>query len=84
MTKTDYKFLRYWMSRTTLESNYPDYNDDKRWDSYCKFLFMESKGAMIPEIRIFNKVGQAYGTLTIIAYARTKKIKLNSFCNNFS
>ena len=40
---TDYKFLRYWMSRTTLESNYPNYNDKEYWDSYCKFLFMETK-----------------------------------------
>ena len=74
LTKTDYKFLRYWMSRTTLESNYPDYNDDKHWDSYCKFfIYGDQKGAMIPEIRIFNKVGQAYGTLTDVAYIKDEK-----------
>ena len=80
LTKTDYKFLRYWMSRTTLESNYPDYNDDKHWDSYCKFfIYGDQKGAMIPEIRIFNKVGQAYGTLTDVAYIKDGKNKIEFF-----
>ena len=80
LTKTDYKFLRYWMSRTTLESNYPDYNDDKHWDSYCKFfIYGDQKGAMIPEIRIFNKVGQAYGTLTDVAYIKDEKNKIEFF-----
>jgi len=80
LTKTDYKFLRYWMSRTTLESNYPDYNDDKHWDSYCKFfIYGDKKGAMIPEIRIFNKVGQAYGTLTDVAYIKDEKNKIEFF-----
>ena len=80
LTKMDYKFLRYWMSRTTLESNYPDYNDDKHWDSYCKFfIYGDQKGAMIPEIRIFNKVGQAYGTLTDVAYIKDEKNKIEFF-----
>ena len=80
LTKTDYKFLRYWMSRTTLESNYPDYNDDKHWDSYCKFfIYGDQKGAMIPEIRIFNKVGQAYGTVTDVAYIKDEKNKIEFF-----
>ena len=80
LTKTDYKFLRYWMSRTTLESNYPDYNDDKHLDSYCKFfIYGDQKGAMIPEIRIFNKVGQAYGTLTDVAYIKDEKNKIEFF-----
>ena len=80
LTKTDYKFLRYWMSRTTLESNYPDYNDNKHWDSYCKFfIYGDQKGAMIPEIRIFNKVGQAYGTLTDVAYIKDEKNKIEFF-----
>ena len=80
LTKTDYEFLRYWMSRTTLESNYPDYNDEKHWDSYCKFfIYGDQKGAMIPEIRIFNKVGQAYGTLTDVAYIKDEKNKIEFF-----
>ena len=80
LTKADYKFLRHWMSRTTLESNYPNYNDGKHWDSYCKFfIYGDKKGAMIPEIRIFNKVGQAYGTVTDVAYIKDEKNKIEFF-----
>ena len=80
LTKADYKFLRHWMSRTTLESNYPNYNDGKHWDSYCKFfIYGDKKGVMIPEIRIFNKVGQAYGTLTDVAYIKDEKNKIEFF-----
>ena len=68
------------MSRTTLESNYPNYNDGKHWDSYCKFfIYGDKKGAMIPEIRIFNKVGQAYGTVTDVAYIKDEKNKIEFF-----
>ena len=77
---TDYKFLRYWMSRTTLESNYPNYKDKEYWDSYCKFfIYGDKKGAMTPEIRIYNKVGFAYGTLTDVAYVQDKNTGLEFF-----
>ena len=77
---TDYKFLRYWMSRSTLESNYPNYKDQEYWDSYCKFfIYGDKKGAMTPEIRIYNKVGFAYGTLTDVAYVQDKKSSLEFF-----
>lgn len=77
---TDYKFLRYWMSRSTLESNYPNYKDQEYWDSYCKFfIYGDKKGVMTPEIRIFNKVGLAYGTLTDVAYIRDKNTGLEFF-----
>lgn len=77
---TDYKFLRYWMSRSTLESNYPNYKDQEYWDSYCKFfIYGDKKGVMTPEIRIFNKVGIAYGTLTDVAYIRDKNTGLEFF-----
>ena len=75
---TDYKFLRYWMSRTTLESNYPNYKDQEYWDSYCKFfIYGDKKGAMTPEIRIYNKVGFAYGTLTDVAYIKDNNTGLD-------
>jgi len=77
---TDYKFLRYWMSRTTLESNYPNYKDQEYWDSYCKFfIYGDKKGAMTPEIRIYNKVGFAYGTLTDVAYIKDNNTGLDFF-----
>ena len=77
---TDYKFLRYWMSRNTLESNYPNYKDQEYWDSYCKFfIYGDKKGAMTPEIRIYNKVGFAYGTLTDVAYIKDNNTGLDFF-----
>lgn len=71
----DYEFLRYWMSRTTLESDEPDYKADTRyWDSYVKFfIYGDQKGQMNPEIRSYNKVGDAYGTLTETAYIKSEK-----------
>ena len=77
---TDYKFLRYWMSRNTLESIYPNYKDPEYWDSYCKFfIYGDKKGAMTPEIRIYNKIGFAYGTLTDVAYIKDNNTGLDFF-----
>ena len=76
----DYNFLKYWMSRTTLESNYPDYNSENYWDSYVKFfIYGDKKDVMTPEIRIYNKVGYAYGTITDVAYIKDKKNEIEFF-----
>lgn len=68
-------FVRYWMSRNTLEVAVPDYsNDPHYWDSYVKFfLYGDQKGSMDSAVRIFNKVGLAYGTLTDVAYIVNEK-----------
>ena len=80
LTDEDYKFLRKWMSRTTLESNNPNYKNAEYWDSFGKFLiYGDQKGAMIPEIRIYNKVGYAYGTLTDVAYIRDENNNIEFF-----
>jgi hypothetical protein len=70
LLEEDYEFLQYWMSRNTLESNDPDYSTNPDlYDSYVKFfIYGDQKGAMTNNIRIFNKVGDAYGTLTETAY----------------
>lgn len=66
----DYAFVRYWMSRHTLESEAPKYTEaDGYYDSYVKFLiYGDTPGKMDGQIRIYNKVGDAYGTLTDTAY----------------
>lgn len=80
LTNEDYNFLKYWMSRTTLESNYPDYNSENYWDSYVKFfIYGDKKDVMNPEIRIYNKVGDAYGTITDVAYIKDKKNEIEFF-----
>ena len=70
LLEEDYKFLKFWMSRNTLESSDPDYNNNADlYDSYVKFfVYGDQKGAMTDNVRIFNKVGDAYGTLTETAY----------------
>lgn len=74
LTKEDYKFLRFWMSRNALESEYPNYNDGEHWDSYVKFfMYGDTKEPMPKNIRIHNKVGMAYGTLTDVAYIQDKE-----------
>ena len=72
--QTDYNFLKYWMSRTSIEDDKSTIvNRDKYWDSYSKFfIYGDKKGEMNDNIRISNKVGMAYGTLTDVAYVRDK------------
>lgn len=68
LTEDDYQFLYKYMSMLPRESKYPSY-DSTYYDSYVKYyLFGNSKEPMPQSIRIFNKVGLAYGYLTDIAY----------------
>jgi hypothetical protein len=51
------------------ESKYPKYDPAEYWDSYVKFfMFGDKKYSLTGEIRIFNKVGEAYGYLIDNAY----------------
>jgi len=69
LTNEDRKFLLKWMHTTPTESQYPTYDTTEYWPSYCKFLFMGSEKGSIPSnIKIFNKVGDAYGFLLDISY----------------
>ena len=58
------------MSQYPTETNSPPYaKDTALYDSYCKFLmFGDSKKPIPRSIRIFNKVGDAYGFLIDNAY----------------
>tara|TARA_Y100000590_G_scaffold150990_1_gene173484 strand:- start:347 stop:1084 length:738 start_codon:yes stop_codon:yes gene_type:complete len=66
----DYDFLYEWMSKLPKESEYPYYSDyDQYPDELCKFfMFGDNKNHIPPYIKIFNKVGMAYGFLTDNAY----------------
>ena len=71
LTTEDYEFLKYWMSRTPPEVEVPYYDRNDYYDSYCKFLmYGDLKGEMSNQIRIYNKVGLAFGTLTDVAYIK--------------
>ncbi len=53
------------------------YNQEEYYDSYGKFLlFGDSKEAIPSNIKIYNKVGYAYGTLTECAYIHDEKNKV--------
>jgi len=69
LTKEDRQFLLKWMHTLPTESQYPTYDTANYWPAYCKFLYMGSEKGPIPSnIKIFNKVGDAYGFLLDIAY----------------
>ncbi len=68
LTEDDHRFLLRWMSSLPSESAYPSY-DSTHPDAYVKFLLFGGKGDISNKnIRIFNKVGDAYGFLTDAAY----------------
>lgn len=69
LAKNDYEFLRKYMSMTPPESKYPFYDRGNYWDNYVKFLFYgNEKDSSKSGIRIFNKVGDAYGFLIDAMY----------------
>ncbi len=68
INKDDYSFLLKYMSATPHESNLPLYNPAKYNDAYVKFLLLGNKDSLPKSVRIFNKVGDAYGFLTDVAY----------------
>jgi hypothetical protein len=67
----DYSFLYRYMSEYPTESKFPNYaSDSSIGPAYCKFLYYggDKKAVMNPNVRIFNKVGDAYGFLLDNAY----------------
>ena len=65
----DYALLHKYMSMYPSESNYPGYDSSVTTDTHVKFLFYGAETvAPIDHIRIFNKIGVAYGFLTDAAY----------------
>jgi len=62
-------FLKHAMARLPKEHKYPEYDQEKYYDSYVKFfMYGDNKKSIPNHIRIFNKVGYAYGTLTDCAF----------------
>ncbi|HLO83183.1 MAG TPA: serine hydrolase [Chitinophagaceae bacterium] len=68
LTEEDYAFLYRYLSQYPSESDYPKYDTAKFYDSYVKFFFRDSTHLMPEYIRVFNKVGWAYGCLTDVSY----------------
>ncbi len=70
LSEEDRQFVLHYMSQLPTETAYPNYKaDTTMYDAYCKFLmFGEDKTPIPANIRIFNKVGDAYGYLIDNAY----------------
>lgn len=68
ITDADRRFVLQYMSQLPSESVNPSY-DSSYYDAYAKFiLYGSEKGTLPKNIRIFNKVGDAYGQLVEVAY----------------
>jgi hypothetical protein len=68
LTKDDYGFLKQFLSQYPSETNYPKYDTSQYYDSYVKFYFQDITHKMPSYIRVFNKVGWAYGFLIDASY----------------
>jgi hypothetical protein len=75
----DYRFLNNFMSMYPSESRLTR-EDTSYYDAYVKFLLYGSeKTPGLPGVRIFNKVGDAYGFLIDAAYVVDFKNKVEFF-----
>ncbi len=73
----DVEFLKAAMSRLPREM---DYDESEYYDSYGKFfIYGDSKERMPSHVKIYNKVGYAYGTLTETAYITDEKNNIEFF-----
>ena len=82
ITEDDRQFVLKYMSQYPTESLYPPYAADTAnyWPAYCKFLLLGAdKGKAPDNIRIFNKVGDAYGHMIDVAYVVDFKNKIEFF-----
>ena len=71
LTQEDYAFLYQYMSQYPTETRYPNYlMDSTFYPTYCKFIYYgaNKNEPVHKNLRIFNKVGDAYGFLLDNAY----------------
>lgn len=68
LSRQDYRFLYRFLSQYPSETNYPKYDTAQYYDSYVKFYFRNGSHRMPTNVRVFNKVGWAYGFLTDVSY----------------
>lgn len=73
LTEDDRLFLLKYLSQYPSETSYPKYDSSIFYDSYVKFFFQDSSHQMPSHIRVFNKVGWAYGFLTDVSYVLDTK-----------
>ncbi len=68
LSEDDYRFMYRYLSQYPSETPFPKYDTSEYYDSYVKFFFRDSTHRMPPHLRVFNKVGWAYGFLIDASY----------------
>ena len=69
LSEDDYQFLYRYLSKLPRESDFPKYPEEDYPDGYSKFFLLGDKRTRMPQnIRIFSKIGAAYGFLIDNAY----------------
>ncbi len=78
LTKADVAFLKKYMSMLPRESEFIEYHDYNHYpDGYVKFfLYGDTKDTLPNYLKIYNKVGMAYGYLIDNAYIVDSKDKI--------
>jgi len=76
LEKKNYDFLYRYLAQYPSETDYPKYDTGLYYDSYVKFFFKNGSHDMPNYIRVFNKVGWAYGCLTDVSYVADFKNKV--------
>lgn len=81
LTDEDKQFVFKYMSQLPTESVYPPYGEDtvNYWPAFGKFILLGQKGKLPENVRIFNKIGDAYGQMIDIAYIVDFKNKVEFF-----
>lgn len=81
LTKSDYQYLYKCMGLLPRESAYPQFDPVKYPDNYVKYFERADSGCqtMPAKLRIFNKVGQAYGFMTDCSYVADTLNKVEFF-----
>lgn len=82
LKQEDYSFLWKYLSENPKLSQYPNYAADTSiYASYCKFLYdgADPKAEAHPNLKIFNKIGNAYGFLIDNAYFLDEKAGVEFF-----
>lgn len=74
LAPSDTEFLRRYLSLLPRQSDFPAYDSVAYPDNYAKFLLAGGPaGPLPPGVRIYNKIGQAYGFLIDNAYIQNRE-----------
>jgi len=79
LSKDDYNFLHECMSILPRESEYPNYDPNDYYDAYVKFLLFGNDKTIPKHIKVYNKIGQAYGYMTDNAFIIDEKNDISFF-----